>query len=144
MEKIRIPGLKTAIKNPLEGADLYTYEGPIEGVDGFLHGTHGFKQQKENYEKLQLSLHEFGIQLNWIIVGVKSRHRGHSSFQFLANDETKQFFWRKYESDALGSGQNWIYVCGKKYKLTRWLDSTPNERYSILQQTNFIIPSEQE
>ena len=110
---------KVKIKNPLDKSDIFSYEGPIEDVD--------LLQQKTNYMKLQDILAEYDMQLNYIWFAKFSRYDS-STYHFVARTEEGNVFWRKYEGKSFGSGQNYIYVNGIKFKLTVILTMTKEDR----------------
>jgi len=110
---------KVKIKNPLDKSDIFSYEGPIENVD-LLH-------QKTNYMKLQEIFAEYDMQLSYIWFAKFSRYDS-STYHFVARTEEGNVFWRKYEGKSSGSGQNYIYVHGKQYKLTNILSMTKEDR----------------
>ncbi len=110
---------KVKIKNPLEKSDIFSYEGPIEDID--------LLQQKTNYMKLQDILAEYDMQLNYIWFAKFSRYDS-STYHFVARTEEGNIFWRKYEGKSFGSGQNFIYVNGIKFKLTVILTMTKEDR----------------
>jgi len=110
------------VKSPLDRSDLYSYEGPIEEVD--------FLQQKKNYEKIQSILLEYDMKLVHVMFAKFSRGSS-SSYHFLARSDNSRVFWRKYEGESMGSGQNYIYIDGKQYKLTSFLKMSKEERDNI-------------
>ena len=110
------------VKSPLDRSDLYSYEGPIEEVD--------FLQQKKNSDKIQEILSEYDMKLVHVIFAKFSRDSV-SSYHFLARSDNSRVFWRKYEGESMGSGQNYIYIDGKQYKLTYFLKMTKEERGNI-------------
>tara|TARA_B100000902_G_C27309225_1_gene917350 strand:+ start:116 stop:484 length:369 start_codon:yes stop_codon:yes gene_type:complete len=110
------------VKSPLDRSDLYSYEGPIEEVD--------FLQQKKNSDKIQEILSEYDMKLVHVIFAKFSRDSV-SSYHFLARSDNSRVFWRKYEGESMGSGQNYIYIDGKQYKLTSFLKMSKEERDNI-------------
>ena len=110
------------VKSPLDRSDLYSYEGPIEEVN--------FLQQKKNYDKIQEILSEYDMKLVYVMFAKFSRDSS-SSYHFLARSENSRVFWRKYEGESHGSGQNYIYIDGEQYKLTYFLKMTKEERDDI-------------
>lgn len=126
---------QTRVKSPFELCDEYKYEGNIEGVD--------LLQQTQNYLRLKESLSVFGFSLSHILFA-KFKHelcRANGDkyhvirYHFLAHDDTRQIYWRKYESRAMGSGQNLLYFNGHKYKLTDWLRYDAIQRHEVLRTT---------
>ena len=127
---------KVKVNSPFDLSDEYSYEGPIEDVD--------LLQQKGNYEKLRASLEPFGFTLNHIWFA-KFNHESYKKngekynvvrYHFLVKDETSQIYWRKYEAKSMGSGQNFLYFNGNKYKLTDWLEKDEEGRKELLNKYN--------
>jgi len=88
------------IINPSHDAPLYNYVGPIDDFN--------FKHQKTNFENIQRKLEENGDKLTFIFAGkFMGTHRPKTVF--LAHNNDRTFWWRKYESKAEGSGQNIVY-----------------------------------
>jgi hypothetical protein len=111
------------IISPLDKSDIFSYEGPIHGVD--------LLQQKTNYKKIQDILEEYNVQLSYIWFAKFSRDdydTPSSTYHFVARTEEGNVFWRKYEGNTFGSGQNYLYVNGKQYKLTKILSMTKEDR----------------
>ena len=113
---------KVKIKNPLDNSDIFSYEGPMVDID--------LLQQKTNYIKIQDILAEYDMQLSYIWFAKFSRYDS-STYHFVARTEDCNVFWRKYEGKASGSGQNYIYVNGIKYKLTDILSMSKENRDEI-------------
>lgn len=114
---------KVKVKSPLDNSDLYSYEGPIEDVN--------LLQQKANYIIIQNILSEYDIKLNHILFAKFSRESS-TAYHFLAKSENEKIYWRKYEGNAFGSGQNYIYIDGNKYKLTSFIKMSKEEKDEIL------------
>ena len=113
---------KVKIKNPLDNSDIFSYEGPMVDVD--------LLQQKTNYIKIQDILAEYDMQLSYIWFAKFSRYDS-STYHFVARTEEGNVFWRKYEGKSSGSGQNYIYVNGIKFKLTEILSMEKEDRDEI-------------
>jgi hypothetical protein len=88
--------------------------------------------QKSNYDKLQCSLLELNMPLTYIWSG-KDLINGRIRSNFVGKDDEDNIFWYKYEGPSPGSGQNYLYVYGKKLKLTGWLRLTFEERTSLIE-----------
>jgi len=120
---------KIKVKSPLVLSNKYSYEGDIENID--------FKHQKNNYKKLSESLQPFSLKFVHIYYAEfqttpKSNIRAH----FLASTENKEVYWRKYEAEAAGSGQNYIYFNGIRLKLTEWFSYDSEKQKEIIE--NYI------
>ena len=100
------------IKNPLTRSDVFSYEGPIDGVD--LH------RQKRNYHLIseKLSAHNIFLDYIWF---AKFNGQNKVEYHFVAKSNDNRFHWRKYAGNAAGSGQNYIYIDGIGYKTTTFL-----------------------
>ena len=110
------------IQNPLLSATKFSYQGPIDDYD------FGSGSQRSNYDKLKKSLDDFHIKLEEIIVGKFTRPRtNNTGTVFIAYNEDRSFAWHKYDAISEGSGNNFIYIKGKKHKLTDFIKYTKEE-----------------
>lgn len=108
------------ILNPLLSATNFSYQGPIDDYD--------FGSMRSNYDKLNKSLYDFDIKLEEIIVGKFTRPRTNSTGTvFVAYNGDRSFVWHKYDAISEGSGNNFIYIKGKKHKLTDFITYTKEE-----------------
>lgn len=105
---------KIKVKAPI--SDITYYDGPLIGID--------LRQQKTNYENIVKTLEPYNIKLNYIWFGVFDVNR----YNFIVKSECGRVFWRKYEGRKQGSGQNYIYIDGKKCKTTKWLSMDKEDR----------------
>ncbi len=96
--------------------------------------TFDFKRQTENYKKLSAILAKYHVKFDVVGVTIKDRYpcwrekhppEGAVITHFVAyvsgNETTPLFIWQKYESGAVGSGQNVVYVNGQKFKMADFL-----------------------
>jgi hypothetical protein len=115
----------TTIPNP---AALYrfsrdavsVFEGRVEDYD--------FKQQYSNFFKLQAVLRTNGTKLGPIAVATYVGDGGYSNnwkprnlTRFVSCSEDGRLMWEKYEGSSAGGGQNYVFVCGMKIKLSDFL-----------------------
>lgn len=117
---------KIKIKSPLDNADIFSYEGAINNID--------FLQQKKNYNKIQDILAEYDMQLSYIWFAEFNRNVNFvncSTYHFVAKTDNNRIFWRKYEGKSKGSGQNYLYIDGKQFKLTHILKMSKEDRDSL-------------
>jgi hypothetical protein len=114
---------KVKVKSPLCMANQYSYEGPIDQID--------LLQQKNNYRLLSESLEPFDQKLSYIWFAKFGDEK--IRYHFLAKTEDGTIYWRKYEAETPGSGQNLLYINGEKIKLTKWLEISDEERQSLLE-----------
>lgn len=104
------------IDNPLNRSDVFSYEGPIENIDLDIHFTN---QQKNNYYKIleKLLPHNIIFDYIWFAKFIRKTIINH----FVAKSNNNIIYWRKYEGNSSGSGGNFIYIKGIKYKTTDFL-----------------------
>lgn len=108
---------KTKVINPTHDAPLFQYAGPIE--------NYHFAHQQKNYENIQNILEPYNKKLTQIYVGSFMGERRKKTV-FLAHNEDKSIWWRKYEGKAEGSGQNWIYKDDVRIKTMDFMDNPEN------------------
>lgn len=99
--------------NPTHDAPIYRYQGAIDNYD--------FKNQKKNFELIQGILNRLNEPLTFIYVG-KFMGEYRQKISFLAHNENRNIWWRKYESGKEGGLENIIYDNGKKYSLKSWIN----------------------
>jgi hypothetical protein len=116
------------IKNPVK------YPGTANKYQGVLPDDFDFKYQKENYDKIKLSLQPFNINPTEIYYATRANKP-----IFVVCFDNPNIFWQKYEGEALGSGQNYIYWKSHKINTTVWLTFTSDE---IVQIFNGVDPFE--
>ena len=113
------------VKNPAQIPGVGTiYQGELdEYVD--------FKQQTENYKKIKELLEPEGIVMNEIY----SAKRGSKTvFVVLFNNEN--FMWQKYEGNACGSGQNYVYYKEHKINTSIFTDLSHDELIELFNGIN--------
>ena len=95
------------IKSPLAKSDVFSYEGPIEGVDLY--------RQKRNFRLIseKLNLHNIFLDYIWF---AKFRRQEKVEYHFVAKSNDNRIHWRKYAGNAAGSGQNYIYIDGTEQR----------------------------
>ena len=72
-----------------------------------------FKNQKNNFETLNLKLEKMNLNFEYIWFGYFLNDSGHQATNFIRtneNDEGIRIYWHKYSTKTPGSGQNLIYV----------------------------------
>ena len=82
---------------------LYRYHGEISGYD--------FKNQKKNLEDIQKKLAPINAQLTTIYVG-KFMGDKRQKTHFIAHNDAKTVWWRKYDEKREGGSKNLIYLLG--------------------------------
>ena len=85
--------------------------------------TFDFVTQKENYNKIKETLEPFGINFKKVYAtrwSTSNNLEKPDKYVFVVESDSP-VVWYKYESDAYGSGQNYLYLGKKKLKLSEWL-----------------------
>lgn len=113
------------ITNPLSKSDIYSYEGNLEEIN--------FKHQQKNFELISEKLANFEIYFDYIWYGQFLRDNL-SICHFVVRSNDNRIYWRKYEGNSKGSGQNFIYIDGVKYKTTSFLRLSNEELNNKLTQ----------
>jgi len=80
---------------------LYRYHGEISGYD--------FKNQKKNLEDIQKKLAPMNAELTTIYVG-KFMGDKRQKTHFIAHNDAKTVWWRKYDEKREGGSKNLIYL----------------------------------
>lgn len=113
------------IKNPTQipGVDTI-YQGEL---DEFVN----FKHQIENYKKIKELLEPEGI----IMTEIYSARRGNKTI-FVVLFNNQNFMWQKYEGNAPGSGQNYIYYKEYKINTTIFIDLSHDELVELFNGIN--------
>jgi hypothetical protein len=88
---------------------LYRYHGEISGYD--------FKNQKKNLDDIQKKLASMNAQLTTIYVG-KFMGDKRQKTHFIAHNDAKTVWWRKYDEKREGGSKNLIYLLGGGSPLT--------------------------
>lgn len=108
---------KVSIDNPLKRSDIMSFEGNIEDID--------LGRQKSNYNKILDKLQPFGIYFDHIWYAKFTREVYRKNYEvshFVAKSNCGNIYWRKYEGQTGGSGNNFIYIKGKKYSTSSFLN----------------------
>lgn len=115
-----------SIDSPLNRSDVFSYEGPIENIDLDTQFTN---QQKKNYYKILEKLLPFNINFDYIWFAKFTRHNYNRDTivnHFVVKSNNDMIYWRKYEGNSSGSGGNFIYIKGIKYKTTDFINWDDN------------------
>lgn len=90
--------------------------------------------QTNNYNKLKSSLLPFNIQLSYVAIKIDKPIYSINRIrtQFIAKSNNNEVIWYKYEGPLLGGGQNYLYIYGKKIKLSDWLKKDFMARSNLL------------
>ena len=108
------------IKNPTK------YPKTIQKYQGLLAEDFDFKHQKDNFTKIKTSLEHFNIFPTEIYYAERV-----GKTMFVVCFTNPNIFWHKYEGEAYGSGQNYIYWKSQKINTTIWIKLTPDEILQI-------------
>lgn len=82
---------------------LFQYYGEISGYD--------FKNQRKNLENIQKKLAPIKVELTTIYVG-KFMGDKRQKTHFIAHNDAKTVWWRKYDEEREGGSKNLIYLHG--------------------------------
>jgi len=121
---------KITLKNPFYLDESVRYIGPI---NKFKFRCDGLNQTK-NYNKLKESLKPFNINLSNIIIKIDKPIYSINRIrtQFITSSNNNEIIWYKYEGPLLGGGQNFLYIYGRKIKLSEWLKKDFMARSNLL------------
>lgn len=121
-----------SIKNRLYGHQNIVYDGLINYFNFKCQGLN----QTKNYNRLKLTLHPFDLNLTYIMIKIDkpiyflSRIRT----QFIATSNNNEIIWYKYEGPLIGGGQNYLFIYGKKIKLSTWFTMSNDDRVNLINQ----------
>lgn len=121
-----------SIKNPLYGHQNIVYDSLINDFNFKCQGLN----QTKNYNRLKLTLHPFDLNLTYIMIKIDkpvyflSRIRT----QFIATSNNNEIIWYKYEGPLIGGGQNYLFIYGKKIKLSTWFTMSNDDRVNLINQ----------
>lgn len=121
-----------SIKNPLYGHQNIVYDSLINDFNFKCQGLN----QTKNYNRLKLTLYPFDLNLTYIMIKIDkpvyflSRIRT----QFIATSNNNEIIWYKYEGPLIGGGQNYLFIYGKKIKLSTWFTMSNDDRVNLINQ----------
>jgi hypothetical protein len=122
MNKYIIISDKVKVKNPCYLCEN-NYMGKIEDFN-FKDKNRNINQEN-NYLLLQDTLNSFNLKLLFVWAGTDNEN---NLTKFVVTTENNEIVWYKYEGKTPGGGQNYLYIYGKKIKLTKWLGMSIEER----------------
>jgi hypothetical protein len=93
--------------------------------------NYNFKKQQENFLKLQAVLAANGTTLDTITSARYVGDRGENT-KFVAVSADGKLMWYKYVGFIAQSGQNHVFVCGMRIKLSYFLEMAENEQRALL------------
>lgn len=107
---------KKKVSNPYYKGTTNQFYGKVDDFD--------FGHQLKNYNELCEKLKQINVMFDEIYASSIER-KVHDSIQygttFIATTSTPRIYWYKYESKAIGSGGNHMFIDGFKYKVTDFL-----------------------
>ena len=127
-------GTVIQIKNPLYGHENIAYNNLINNFNFKCTGLN----QTKNFQRLKLSLLPFNLNLNWVIIKIDKPvyFINRVRTQFIATTPNNEIIWYKYEGPLIGGGQNYIYIYGKKIKLSEWFAMSNSNRLNLINSLN--------
>ena len=117
---------KVRILNPCYNCDVSSFYGEVNNFN--------FEKQTQNYERLKEILGRYNMHFNLIWEGKFHNEENKVYSRFLVRSACGRIFWRKYYGMSVGSGQNFLYIGGKKVKTTKILkadEQTLNEYFNL-------------
>ena len=123
-------GKVLSIKNPLEGNDDIVYDNLINTFNFKCKGLN----QVKNYNKLKLTLEPFNLSLKRVKIKIDKPiyFINRTRVQFVATSLNNEIIWHKYEGPLIGGGQNYIYIYGKRIKLSYWFNLNQSQRTELI------------
>jgi len=115
------------VKNPAK------YPGVTDVYQGQLQPNHDFKHQTTNFQKIKNSLEPFNIYPTEIYSATRAGKScftvGFSNPDIIGAELNKApiLVWTKYEGEAYGSGQNFLYYKSYKINTTIWIILTHDD-----------------
>ncbi len=107
---------KVRILNPCYNSDVSSFFGEVDNFN--------FEKQTQNYERLKKILARFNIHFELIWEGKFRNEEDKIYSRFLVKSACGRIFWRKYYGMSVGSGQNFMYIDGRKVKTTKILKAS--------------------
>lgn len=119
------------IKNPqLQENTIFNYNGYIEDFD-----FNNISSQLNNFFNIQKILNFKNIyftKINIVKWNSQVRCKYLSRCKFIIQTSNPYLLWYKYDTEAPGGGNNFIYYRDKKIKTTKFITFTEDEFYNLL------------
>ena len=112
---------KVKIVNPCFDSDVGSFFGEVD--------NYNFKKHTITFKKLSKILAQYNIFFSTIWEGKFTNINNNIYTRFLVKSNCGRIFWRKYCTKNPGSGQNYIYIDGKKYQTMRLLENKNWNKY---------------
>ena len=103
--------------------EAVVYEGPVSAYD--------FKKQEQNRQKLEAVLRRNGTHLSVIASARYKGDRGENT-RFAAASADGKLMWYKYVGFSAQGGQNHVFVCGMRIKLSTFLKMSEEDQSLLL------------
>jgi len=134
---------KTTIANPYT---LYSGERGSEVYQGDV-GGYDFKWQIGNFLRLNEVLKANDTELGPLVAATYAAdHNLYSNpgttrnlTRFVSCSKDGSLMWEKYEGNTPGGGQNYVYVAGRKIKLTVFLEMEEGQQRALLSGNELLI-----
>lgn len=126
---------RTTVPNPavlFNGAeDSVVFQGPVAEYD--------FLKQTDNFISLQAVLMRNGDEFTQI---ASAKYKGdlHINHRFDVLTKSGKVLWHKYVGHAAQSGQNHIFIHGRRLKISMFLKLDPDQQDCLVQNDEFMIP----
>lgn len=133
--RIRTGYKNRTIPNP-NRVPFGTYEDPNDKYQGLVEG-YDFRHQNSNYLKLKKALKKFGVSFTKV-TGMTSKGDTGRNHRFIVLTDNKAILWYKYVGYAAQSGQNHLYLHGRRVKVSCFLNAETEVQRALV--TN-VIPA---
>jgi hypothetical protein len=109
-----------------------TYQGPVD--------DYNFERQADNFRRLREVLQADCRDFQNVHA---AHYRGdlHTNHRFVVTTNDDSLLWHKYVGFVAQSGQNHVFVAGRRIKVSRFLELQPHQQRVLLSGTEFIIKS---
>ena len=127
-------GIVIHVKNPLYGNENIAYNNLINNFNFRCKGLN----QTNNFQRLKLSIIPFNLNLNWVTIKIDKPvyFINRVRTQFIATTPNNEIIWYKYEGPFLGGGQNYVFIYGKRIKLSEWFAMSNSDRLNLINSLN--------
>ena len=109
------------VTNPCFDSDISSFFGEVNNFN--------FKNHLKKFQKLSKIINKYNIYFSIIWEGKFTNNNNNINNRFLVKSNCGRIFWRKYTTKNPGSGQNYIYIDGKKYQTMKLLNNENWDEY---------------
>ena len=126
-ERIRTGFRDTTIPNP---AYLHRRDKSAKTFVGYAN-NYNFERQTENFKKLRAVLQANGRDFAEV---ASAHYQGdlHTNHRFVVSTNDGSLLWHKYVGHAAQSGQNHVFISGRRIKVSCFLDLTDVQQRAVL------------